>query len=122
MTLLSFPGKLRPAGTCPQVLLQPSEPLPFKLEIDLPQPGSSCPPDRIAHASERDRSRVFGQDLPPHQNQSLFQAHGHRYSFPGGLPNTPSIAGGHRVSRLCQRKLNALTAFNLAQLFGSGLL
>jgi|SRR5712692_9399592 len=70
--LLPFPGKLCPAGTCLRILLQPSPPLPFKLEIDLPQSGSAGTPDRITPTFERDRPGVFYQRLPPHRNQSLF--------------------------------------------------
>src|SRR5467141_1370148 len=41
--LVPFPGELCPAGARLRVLLQPSQPLPVKLEIDLAQLGSTGP-------------------------------------------------------------------------------
>src|SRR5260370_40221224 len=89
--VLPFPGELCPAGGRLRVLLQPSQPLPVKLEVNLAELGSAGPPDRIAPACECDRPGILDQGLAPHGNQSFLYARGHPYPFPGELPNTPSI-------------------------------
>src|SRR5260370_39247739 len=89
--LLPFPGELCPAGGRLRVLLQPSQPLPVKLEVNLAELGSAGPPDRIAPACEFDRHGLRDQGPAPHGNQSFLHARGHRYPFPRGLPKTPSI-------------------------------
>src|SRR5579872_6823688 len=74
-----------------RVLLEPSQRLFFEPEIDLPQFGSAGGPHRIVNAFERDCLTVFNQRLAPHRYQRFFEVRGHRFPFPGELPNTPSI-------------------------------
>ena len=73
------------------ILLEPSPHLFFEPEVDFPQFGSAGGPDRILNAFERDRPTVFNQRLAPHQYQRFLEVRGHRFPFPGELPNTPSI-------------------------------
>jgi hypothetical protein len=91
MTLLSLACQLGPARIRIRILLEPAQRLFFEPEIDFPQLGSAGGPDRILTAFERDCLTVFNQRLAPHRYQRFFEVRGHRFPFPGELPNTPSI-------------------------------
>jgi len=70
--LLAVASKLRPVRTRVRVLLQASQHLPFKPEVDLMQSGLAGPSHWVGSVLKRDGRGVLDQRLAPYGNQGFF--------------------------------------------------